>query len=131
MPDLATIGYQNATLPEVIATPKAAGVEVLVDVRAVAAPAAPALRREARRHRDDAGDPCQTSDEPRGRASHGPRCRHRQRPFKNPPNGRVSGQTISERRAALLCFEADAVGCPRRVVAGRLHQRPGVRVRDL
>ncbi len=34
---LSTIGYEAATLPEVIAKLKAAGVEVVVDVRAVAA----------------------------------------------------------------------------------------------
>ena len=34
---LSTIGYEGATLPEVIAKLRAAGVEVVVDVRAVAA----------------------------------------------------------------------------------------------
>src|SRR3954454_10145651 len=34
---LATIGYEQTTQPEVIARLKAAGVEVLIDVRAVAA----------------------------------------------------------------------------------------------
>ena len=34
---LATIGYEKATLPDVIARLKAAGVDTLIDVRAVAA----------------------------------------------------------------------------------------------
>lgn len=34
---LSTIGYRSATLPEVIAKLKAAGVAVVIDVRAVAA----------------------------------------------------------------------------------------------
>jgi uncharacterized protein (DUF488 family) len=40
-------------------------------------------------------------------------------------------EVASERRAALLCYEADAAGCHRRIVADLIHERIGVRVVDL
>jgi uncharacterized protein (DUF488 family) len=36
-----------------------------------------------------------------------------------------------ERRAALLCFEACAAGCHRRIVAGLIQEATGCEVRDL
>jgi uncharacterized protein (DUF488 family) len=36
-----------------------------------------------------------------------------------------------ERRVALLCYEADAAGCHRRIVADRLHAATGCEVVDL
>lgn len=38
---------------------------------------------------------------------------------------------VAEKPTALLCLEADAAGCHRRIVADRLRDRLGVMVRDL
>ena len=95
MPDLATIGYENATLPEVIARLKAAGVEVLIDVRAVAASRRAGFSKTLL------------------------------------SNGLAEAGIEYVHPTALLCLEADAAGCHRRVVAERLRDRLGVTVRDL
>ncbi|MDB5495120.1 MAG: hypothetical protein JWP86_2457, partial [Phenylobacterium sp.] len=36
-----------------------------------------------------------------------------------------------DRKAALLCYEADAAGCHRRIVAERIHEATGIVVEDL
>jgi uncharacterized protein (DUF488 family) len=74
----STIGYEAATLHGLIAKLQAAGVKVVVDVRAVAA-----------------------------------------------------SVIASERPAALLCFEACAPGCRRRIVADMISTATGCEVRDL
>lgn len=144
MPTLATIGYQNATLPEVIARLQAAGVEILVDVRAVAA-----SRRAGFSKTLLAG----------GLAEAGIEYLHL-RPLGTPKAGRDAarkGRTaemraiyaeqlatpeaidafaqlaeiVRTRRAALLCFEQEAGECHRRVLSERLAETLGVAVSDL
>jgi uncharacterized protein (DUF488 family) len=40
-------------------------------------------------------------------------------------------EIAQERKAALLCYEADAAGCHRRIVADRIHEATGCKVEDL
>ena len=40
-------------------------------------------------------------------------------------------EIAGERKAALLCYEADAAGCHRRIVAERIHEAIGIEVEDL
>jgi len=42
-----------------------------------------------------------------------------------------AGEIAAARPAALLCYEADAAGCHRRIVAERLRERRGFEVIDL
>lgn len=144
MPDLATIGYEHATLPEVIANLKEAGVEVLIDVRAVASSrragfsktllanglaeagieyvhlrglGTPKAGREAARKGDIA-------------TMHAIYGEHLKTPEAQDDMARAEA-IVAERPAALLCLEAEPAGCHRRIVAERLRERLGMKVRDL
>ena len=51
-----------------------------------------------------------------------------------PASGLAMERAIAEsleKPIALLCFEADAAGCHRRIVAERIHARTGATVVDL
>lgn len=144
MPDLATIGYQRATLPEVIARLKGAGIEVLIDVRAVASSrragfsktllaaglaeagidyvhlrglGTPKPGRDAVRHGDIA-------------KMHAIYDEQLKTPEAQDDLARAAA-IAAERPSALLCFEADPATCHRRIVAERLRELLGVTVRDL
>lgn len=141
---LATIGYEKASLPDVIARLQAAGVEVLVDVRAVAA---------SRRAGFSKTMLAATL------AAHGIDYLHL-RALGTPKAGRMAARAgrfdemraifeeqlatpeaqlqlaqardlAAERRAALLCYEAQAAHCHRAVVAERLRAALGCEVVDL
>lgn len=142
---LFTIGYQAATQGEVIARLKAAGVQVLIDVRAVAA-----SRRAGFSKKMLAA----------GLAEAGVDYVHL-RALGTPPAGRQAaraGRTAemqaiytaylehepaalaelaqaediaAARPAALLCLEADARTCHRSLIAARLVERAGFEVVDL
>ena len=141
---LFTIGYEGATQAQVIARLKAAGVEVLVDVRAVAASrragfsktllglslkaegvdylhlrplGTPKAGRDAARKGDVATMQAIFNahmQEPEAEAA-----------FQNLRH--VAGQ----KRVALLCFEAEACGCHRAILADRLAREDGAEVVDL
>lgn len=144
MPDLCTIGYENATLPEVIATLKGAGIEVLIDVRAVASSRRAGFSKTLLAnglaeagieyvHLRGLGTPKAGRDAARaGRISemHAIFAQQLQTPEAEHDMARAAA-IVEERPAALLCLEADAAGCHRRIVAERLRERLGVRVRDL
>src|SRR6185437_8007825 len=56
MPDLCTIGYEGCTIDEVLATLRQAGVDLLIDVRAVAASRKPGFsKRQLAAGLDEAG----------------------------------------------------------------------------
>ncbi len=141
---LTTIGYEAATLPEVIGRLKVAGVEVLLDERAVAA---------SRRVGFSKGMLC-ASLEAEGIAYEHLRGLGALKPGREAAGkGRVSEvETIfaatmatpeaqddlarvvvlaQERPAALLCFEASPAGCHRRIVAGLMREAAGFEVQDL
>jgi uncharacterized protein (DUF488 family) len=141
---LATIGYEQATLPDVIGRLKAAGVEVVIDVRAVASSRRPGFSKSMLAatlaeagvdyvHLRQLGTPSAGRTAARaGRVAemHAIFEEHMQEPGPQLELVRA-GEIASERRAALLCYEADAPGCHRRILADRLHASHGFEVEDL
>lgn len=144
MPDLCTIGYEHATLPEVVEKLREAGVEVLIDVRAVASSRRAGFSKTLLAnglaeagieyiHLRGLGTPKEGRLAARaGRVAemHEIYNEHLKTPEAQDDMARAE-TIVSERPAALLCLEHDAAICHRRLVADRLKKRLGVRVRDL
>jgi len=141
---LFTIGYEGATQAQVIDRLKAAGVELVADVRAVAssriagfsktvlgeslkaegldylqlrALGTPKAGRDAARKGDVA-------------AMHAIFNAHMREPVAEAAFQQLR-HVAGEKRVALLCFEAEACGCHRAVLADRLAREDGVEVVDL
>jgi uncharacterized protein (DUF488 family) len=130
---LATIGYQGAPQAKVIDTLKASGVEVLLDVRAVAASRragfskgilSASLEAEGIEyvHLRDLGTP----KEGRIAARHGRTAEmtaifeaHMAEPGAQLQLARAV-EIARGRKACLLCFEHDHRGCHRTIVAARM-----------
>jgi uncharacterized protein (DUF488 family) len=144
MKTLATIGYEGATQDQVIARLKAAGVEVLVDVRAVAASRRAGFSKRVLAaslaeagityvHLQKLGTPKAGRDAARkGRTAEMQAIyeAHLQEPAAQIELAEAA-EIASSRKAALMCFEADAACCHRRIVAWRLHASLGCTVEDL
>ena len=141
---LSTIGYEGATLAEVIETLRAAGVEVVVDVRAVAASRRAGFSKTvlgasleaegiAYEHLRGLGTPKPGREAARrGRVAEMGAifAEHMRTPEAR--DGLARAVAIArERHAALLCYEADAAGCHRRLVADMIREATGCEVRDL
>lgn len=141
---LATIGYEAATQAAVIGKLKDAGVAVLIDVRAV-----PSSRRagfsksvlaaslQAEEidyvHLRELGTPKPGRDAARrGRIAemHEIYEAHLAEPSAQLQLAQAA-EIARERAAALLCYEADAAGCHRRIVADRIREALGCEVVDL
>jgi len=141
---LFTIGYEGSTQAQVIGRLKTAGVEVLVDVRAVAASRragfsktllGQSLKAEGvdYLHLRPLGTPKAGRDAARKgdvATMHAIFNAHMQEPdaeaaFQNLRH--VAGQ----KRVALLCFEAESCGCHRAILADRLAREDGAEVVDL
>lgn len=141
---LFTIGYEGATQAEVIGRLKAAGVETLVDVRAVAASRragfsktilGESLRAEGidYLHLRGLGTPKAGREAARkGRVDEMRAlfADHLAEPEAVLDYARLK-QLAGEKRVALLCFEADHAGCHRAVLAERLSEETGADVVDL
>lgn len=141
---LATIGYEKTPLEDVIARLQAAGVTLLIDVRAVAASRRAGFSKTMLAATLEA---------------HGIDYLHL-RALGTPKAGRIAARAgriaemrqiyaaqlatpeaqaqlaqaeaaVSARPAALLCYESEAAQCHRAVVAERLHARLGCEVVDL
>lgn len=144
MPDLCTIGYEHATLPEVVEKLREAGVEVLIDVRAVASSRRAGFSKTLLAnglaeagieyvHLRGLGTPKEGRLAARaGRIAemNGIFREHLKTPEALNDMARAEA-IVSDRPAALLCLEADAAGCHRRLVAERLRDSLGIAVRDL
>ena len=130
---LATIGYQAAPQARVIETLKAAGVEVLIDVRAVAASRRAGFSKGIlSASLEDAGiayvhlRELGTPKEGRIAARHGRTDEMREifEAHLAEPAAQVqlakAVEIATGRKAALLCFEADHRGCHRTIVAERM-----------
>lgn len=148
MPDrfsLATIGYEGATLGAVVAALQAAGVETLVDVRAVARSRRPGFAKSRLAaglaeggigyvHLRGLGTPA----DGRAAAKAGDVAAMR-RIFGEhlaTPEAQADLHALAERieageRVALLCFEADASTCHRRLVGDALARMLPLDVTDL
>lgn len=141
---LATIGYESATQDEVIGKLKRAGVEVLIDVRAVAASRragfskrilAASLEAEGITyvHLRELGTPKAGREAARaGRVAemHDIYEGHLAEPGAQLELARAA-EIAGARKAALLCYEADAHSCHREIVADRLCKAIGCRVENL
>jgi len=141
---LSTIGYEAATLPEVIAKLRAAGVEVVVDVRAVAASRRAGFSKSMLRaslaaegigyeHLRGLGTPKPGREAARkGRVAEMKAifAEHMATPEAQDALA-LATAIVRDRPAALLCFEACASGCHRRIVAEMIQETTGCEVRDL
>jgi uncharacterized protein (DUF488 family) len=141
---LATIGYEDTTQEEVIAKLAKAGVEVVIDVRAVASSRRAGFSKTLLAaslaevgidyvHLRDLGTP-----KPGRQAARAGRIGEMHAIYEahlEEPAAQVqlaeAGAIAADRRAALLCYEADAAGCHRRIVAERLRGQLGVTIEDL
>jgi uncharacterized protein (DUF488 family) len=141
---LSTIGYEGKTLDEFLDELSGAGVELLIDVRAVAASRRPGFSKTAlagavkdRRidyvHLRALGTPKEGRDAARkGRIAEMRAIYERQLQTPEAELAMAQAHTAaSERHAALLCFERDAAGCHRSIIAERLVERGGYRVVDI
>lgn len=141
---LFTIGYEGATQAEVIDRLKRAGVALLVDVRAVAASRragfsktilSESLKAEGidYRHLRDLGTPKAGREAARkGRVDE---MRALFSDHLEEPAARLQLEQLralaTEQPTALLCFEADACGCHRAVLAERLEAVEDLKVVNL
>jgi len=141
---LATIGYEHDVQADVIARLKAAGVEVLLDVRAVASSRRAGFSKSRLAaslaeagvdyvHLRELGTPKPGRD-----AARKGRIAEMRAIFEDhlaePAAQLQLAQAIEiarERNAALLCYEADAAGCHRAVVAERIRAALGCEVVNL
>ena len=144
MKPLATIGYEAATQDAVIDRLKAAGVELLVDVRAVAASrragfsktvlaASLAEARIGYVHLRQLGTP-----KPGREAARKGRIAEMTAIFEDhltEPAAQLelaaAKELAAERKIALLCFEADHRGCHRKILADRICEDLGCAVEHL
>jgi uncharacterized protein (DUF488 family) len=141
---LFTIGYQQATQAQVIGALKAAGVAVVLDVRAVAASRragfsktilASSLKAEGvgYRHLRALGTP--KAGREAARAGRTAEMRAIFEVHLAEPEAQLAlaeaEQIAAAQPAALLCYEADAAGCHRRVLAERLQAALAFEVIDL
>jgi uncharacterized protein (DUF488 family) len=136
-PLLATIGYESTAVPEFLATLRDAGIELLVDVRAVASSRRPGYAKTALAanlasvgieylHLRGLGTP----KEGRVAARAG---RHAEmhaifRAHLSTPDAQADLAALADiveagRRACLLCLEADPTHCHRSLVADALARR--------
>jgi uncharacterized protein (DUF488 family) len=143
-PPLATIGYEQARLPDVIARVQAAGVALLIDVRAIAASRRPGFSKTLLSgslaeggidylHLRDLGTPKS------GRiAARAGRTAEMAQIFGDHLQTAAAQGALAQavelslgRRVCLLCYEADPTCCHRAIVAAEIAARTGAEVVDL
>jgi uncharacterized protein (DUF488 family) len=141
---LATIGYERVTLAEVIARLKAAGVEQVIDVRAVAASRRPGFSKTmlaasleaeglAYRHLRGLGTPKAGREAARAGRTAEMQAIYRAH-LETPEAVAEMAQACAlaaRRPSALLCYEADAAHCHRAIVADIIRAETGCAVVDL
>jgi uncharacterized protein (DUF488 family) len=142
--DVATVGYQGATVDSFLRTLRDAGVELLVDVRAVASSRRPGFAKSALAanlagagidylHLRDLGTPA--PGRAAARAGRHAEMRRIYRAHLRTEAARAAldglADIVRSRRTCLLCFEADATQCHRALVADALGARVALRVTHL
>src|SRR5579875_3351925 len=138
MNPIATIGYEHETQPEVIARLKAAVVELVIDVRAVASSRRAGFSKSLLAgslkeagidylHLRDLGTP-----KPGRQAARAGRYEEMQAIFSDhmhEPQAQVALAQATEatvaRRSCLLCYEHDPAHCHRTIVAGLIAEKTG------
>ena len=144
VPELRTIGYEGTTIDAVVATLRAAGVTLLLDVRAVAASRKPGFSKRQLAagldavgigyvHLQGLGTPKPGRDAVR--AGHPERMvpiflAHMQGDRAQAELAQAVG-LAREARACLLCFERDHMTCHRRLVAEMIVAETGQAVAHL
>lgn len=141
---IATIGYEKASLEGVIAALRQAEVELLVDVRAVASSRRAGFSKTllanslieagiAYAHLRALGTPKSGREAARkGRIAEMTEIYEAHLSTPEAQDALAEATALArDRRIALLCFEADAAGCHRRIVAERLSAAIGASVVDL
>jgi uncharacterized protein (DUF488 family) len=142
--ELATIGYEDQSLENVISRLKKARVAMVVDVRAVAASRRPGFSKSMlaatlAEHGIDYVHLRQLGTPKDGRlAARAGRIADMHRIFEKhleEPAAQLelarAAELAQARRVALLCYEADAAHCHRAILAERLRERLKCAVRDL
>jgi uncharacterized protein (DUF488 family) len=141
---IATIGYERAALPDFVERLRAAGVERVIDVRAVAASRRAGFSKTILRntlaeagidylHLRDLGSPKAGRQAARAGRTEEMRTIFEAQ-MATPEALDAFEQAVAaaaEKPSALLCFEADAACCHRRILSDRLAPRLGAEVRDL
>ena len=141
---VSTIGYEARALPEVIAALRGAGVEIVVDVRAVAASRragfSKTILRESLEAEGIAYEHLRSLGTPKAGREAARKGRiaemeaifadHMETPEAQHGLARALA-IVRDRHAALLCYEACASGCHRRVVADLIRAETGCEVRNL
>jgi len=145
MTPLATIGYEGATVRSFLAALQAEGVELLVDVRAVASSRRPGFAKTKLAenvgsvgigylHLRGLGTPAEGRAAARaGRHDemHAIFAEHLATPAAQAELEALAGIVRSGRRVCLLCFEHDPAHCHRSLVASALGDLVPVEVHDL
>ena len=144
LPPVLTIGYEAATLADVIGRLRGSRAELVVDVRAIASSRRAGFSKTVLAaslaeagigylHLRPLGTPKPGRD-----AARAGRCAEMRAIFaehlETPAAALALDQAIEvtrERRAALLCYEASPDCCHRQVVARRITARTGAEVIDL
>jgi uncharacterized protein (DUF488 family) len=144
MTELFTIGYEQSRIDDVIEALKRAGVELLIDIRAVAASRKPGFsKRQLAAGLDEAGMRylhLQALGTPKPgrdavRAGHPEKMIpiYRAHIAGDQPQAELAQATSLARtnRVCVLCFERDPARCHRRLVAEMVVQCTGQRIVDL
>ena len=141
---LLTIGYEGRTVDEFLTALEAAGAELVIDVRAIAASRRPGFSKSALAaalkergidylHLRSLGTPKAGREAARKGRIAKMRAIYEEQ-LATPEAALAMEQAREEagrRRSALLCYEADVGGCHRAVVAERLAERGGFEIRNL
>jgi uncharacterized protein (DUF488 family) len=141
---LATIGYESATQADVIERLKTAGVEVLIDVRAVAASRRAGFSKTLLAaslneagigyvHLRQLGTPKPGRDAARkGRVAemHAIFEDHMAEPAAQLELAKAT-EIVREKKTALLCYEADHAVCHRAILADRIRDELGCEIEPL
>jgi uncharacterized protein (DUF488 family) len=143
-PTLCTIGYERDTLDGLIGRLKAAGVDIVIDVRAVAASRRPGFSKTMLgaslkadgidyTHLRALGTP--KAGREAARAGRTEVMREIFAAHMAEPAAQLALSQATEithgRRAALLCFEAEAACCHRAILANAIRQRLKCEIVDL
>jgi len=141
---LFTIGYEGSTQAQVIDRLKAAGVELVADVRAVASSRiagfsktvlGESLKAEGLEYLQLRALGTPKAGRDAARKGDVATMQAIFNAHMQEPDAEAAFQQLrhvaGEKRVALLCFEADACGCHRAVLADRLAREDGVEVMNL
>ena len=142
---LATIGYERETQPAVIQKLKDAGVELLIDVRAVASSRRAGFSKTLLSaslneagigyvHLRQLGTPKPGRDAARkGRIAemHAIFEDHMAEPGAQLELAKATELVRGDQKVALLCYEADASGCHRTILARQICETLGCEIENL